>query len=393
MNEISGREITPINYQDRIRRLAASLSAGGIDAYVGTRQGSLHYLVGTFVPWRGAVIVTSSGQAELIYWAMDSERLRQEGWGLEVIEYDVSGPVFVEQLTARLKEKGLARGRIGLDLFIPGSPLSAPGLLLAQEFLDLKRLMGDAELVNGTSFIDELMLIKSSEEVERLRLAARAADVGFAAGLAAIKPGITENGVAGVIECAIRDAGSIWSWSVTGGTEVGSGHRTNFSHGVSQPATNKKIGKNEFVLLDVHPMVHLYLADMCLPIFIGQPDSEQQRLIDCWEETVDYLLYNLKPELGVATICSQALKIFSKHGLAEYGLSRFGHGLGTCARLRPFVSPRSPDILMPGMVFALGTALIRPGVGGLRLEYPVLMTENGAEPLCMTTAQVHRVNG
>ena len=58
-----------------------------------------------------------------------------------------------------------------------------------------------------------------------------------------MRVGVTENSVAGVIEKAIRDNGSTWSWAITGGTEVGSGHRTGYLHGVTQQATDKTIAK------------------------------------------------------------------------------------------------------------------------------------------------------
>lgn len=381
----------PIDYQKRIHQLATSLSDAGLDAYVGTRQASLHYLVGAFVPWRGAVVVTPSGEAELIYWAMDSERVRHEGWGIKVIDWGGGHPSFIECLSTRLHEKGLASSRIGLDLFIPGTGQEAPGLLYAHEYLELQRLMPKAILINGTDCIDSLMLIKSPAEIERLRLAAQVADVGFAAGLVATRPGATENGVAGAIEKAIREKGSTWAWAVTGGTEVGSGHRTSFQRGVTQQASDKPIEQNEFVILDLHPMVELYLADFGMPVFVGKPTREQQRLIDCWEETVNFLISALKPGTKVAEICSQALKVFSKYGFENYGLPMFGHGLGTCARLQPFLNPKSEDILSPMMVLALGTHLYEPGVGGLRLEHPVMITESGAESLCKTTPKVYFV--
>lgn len=383
----SCRPVEPIDYRDRVRRLSAALSAAGLDAYVGTRQASLHYLAGAFIPWRGAVVVTASGDAELLYWVMDAERVRQEGWGIPVIDW--AGTAFMETLAQRLAEKGLSSERIGLDLQIPGSAQMAPGLLLAQEFLDLKQLLPGASLCNGTQCIDEQMLIKEPAEIERLRMAARAADSGFAAGLAAVRPGVTENHVAGAIEMATRERGSTWAWSVTGGTEVGSGPRTAFFRGVTQQATDRKIGLNEFVILDLHPLVELYMADLGVPIFVGSPDREQQRMIDCWEETVNFLLSALGPGRRVAEVCRQAADVFDKHGLAEYGLPMFGHGLGTCARLRPFMGVKSKDVLRPGMVLALGTHLYRPPYGGLRLEYPVLITETAAEPLCETLASVY----
>ena len=73
--------------------------------------------------------------------------------------------------------------------------------------------------------------------------------------------GVTENYLAGVMEAAIRRKGSMWSWSGTGGTEVGSGERTAYAYDVTRQATEKKIGNNEFIILDVHPMIDLYMGD------------------------------------------------------------------------------------------------------------------------------------
>jgi Xaa-Pro dipeptidase len=379
----------PIDFPSRIRRLAEALSNAGVDAYLGTRRASLHYLAGAFAPWRGGVLVTSSGDAEMIYWAMDSDRVRREGWGLPVVEWGADNPGFVEMAARRLTERGLAKGRIALDISIAGTGQEAPGVLYAHELVRLEELLPDASLENGTSHIDNLMLIKAPEELARLRFAAKAADAGFAAGLNAVRPGVTENAVAGAIEEATRMMGSTWAWSITAGTEVGSGYRTAFARGVTQQATEKRIEENEFVILDLHPMIELYLADLGLPVFTGRPDKAQQRLIDCWEETVEVLLAGLRPGRAIAEVCREGLAVFAKYGLQDYGLPMFGHGLGTCARLGPFMNPKSKDTLQAGMVLALGTHLYVPGTGGLRLEYPIAITESGAEPLCRTAPRVH----
>lgn len=381
----------PIHFRNRVSNLAQALSPAGMDAYVGTRLASLHYLTGAFIPWRGAIVVTASGEAELIYWALDSERVRQESWGIRVREWGGNQPGLVDCIAAFLQEKGLAAGRIGLDLFITGAGREAPGLLFAHEFIDLQRKMPRADLRNGTEWIDQLMMIKEPEEVERLELAAEVAQYGFEAGIAVARRGVTENAIAGAIENAIRRKGSMWSWSVTGGTEVGSGYRSAFKGNVTQQATDKVVGRNEFIILDIHPMIDLYLADYALPVFLGSPSREQQQLIDCWEEIVGFFFAALKPGGKVAEICSQALNIYSKYGLQDFGLPTFGHGLGTCARLRPFLHVKSDDILAPGMVFALGTHLYQPGVGGLRLEHPVVVTETGIRSLTSMLPKVQRL--
>src|SRR3546814_6323171 len=51
----------------------------------------------------------------------------------------------------------------------------------------------------------------------------------------------------------------------------------------------------------------------------------------------------------------------------------------TCARTRPFINLRSQDVVQAGMVVALGTHLYVPKVGGMRLEFPLLVTDKGGE--------------
>lgn len=380
----------PIDFKARVRALAARLSKDGVAAYVGTRQASLHYLCGTFMPWRGAVIVTADGGCEVAYWAMDSERIRAEGCPHPV--HDFYGSGLVELIAKQLAAHGADGGIIGLDLAHPGAAQIAPGMLTAGEFLDLKAALPDAELVNGVRLIDDLMLIKSPAEVERLRRAAHVADNGYHAGVRAIRDGVTENHVAGVVEAAIRDEGSTWAWSVTGGTEVGAGERTAFYRGVTQQSTDRMIRPNEFVVIDLHPLIDLYMSDLSIPVFFGTPTRAQRDAIACWEENVALLIGTLKPDCAVRDCVGAAVAAFGKSEIGrQFGLPLFGHGLGTCARTRPFMNASSDDVLAPGMVIALGTHFYQPGVAGMRLEYPMLITEQGAEALAPTPPKVQLI--
>lgn len=381
-------DMQSIDFGARVAALAARLARENVAAYVGTRQAVLHYLCGTFMPWRGAVVVTADGNAAVVYWAMDSERVIAEGCALPVETFTGSG--LVEAIATRLAAHGAERGTVGLDLAHPGAAQIAPGMLTAGEHLDLAARLPAARLVNGVRWIDDLMLIKSPAEIERLRRAGAVADHGFRAGLAAIATGVTENHVAGVVEAAIRDHGSTWAWSVTGGTEVGAGERTSFLRGVTQQSTDRPIGRDEFVVIDLHPMIDLYLSDLSVPVFFGTPNAAQERAIAAWEDVVATMLAGLKPGRAVRDCAADGIAAFARSGLGEFGLPLFGHGLGTCARTRPFMNAGSDDVLAPGMVIALGTHFYQPGVAGMRLEYPVLIGEHGAEPLVETPAVVHR---
>ncbi len=377
-------------FQNRVQAIAANVRKAGASAYVGTRLGCLHYLGGAFMPWRGAVVVTADGACEMLYWAMDSSRVRHEGNGVPI--HDFYGQGLSSGIAEVLAKLGAQHGTIGLDLAHPGAAQIAPGMLTAGEYFELARTLPDVKFVNGVDWIDDVMLIKSPAEIALLRHAARVSDVGFRAGMAAIAEGVTENHVAGAIEQAIRDSGSVWSWAVTGGTEVGSGLRTGFLRGVTQQSSEKKIERNGFVILDLHPMIEQYLSDTSVAVYFGKPTPKHQAMIECWEDVAATMLASLQPGRPIKDCVAEGVATFARHGFADFGLPLFGHGLGTCARTRPFINATSVDTVTPGMVVALGTHLYVPGQGGMRLEYPTLITDRGAEPLVETPAKVHFID-
>ncbi|CAK7072678.1 MAG: Methionine aminopeptidase 1, mitochondrial [Desulfovibrio sp.] len=383
--------LTPIDYPARVVTIAREVESRGLDAYVVTRMAGLHYLVGAFMPWTGAVIVTAAGEARFVYWALDIERVKHEGWGMDAVPFGGGNPEYHDSVVAVLHDMGVAGGRVGFDIALEGSAQAAPGVLSACDWMEFTKRLPKATLENGMPCLEAVMLIKDAAEIERLRLAAASADAGFEAALQTIRPGVTENAVAGAVEEATRRHGSIWAWSVTGGTEVGSGPRTAFFKGLTQQATERKIQNNEIVIVDLHPMVELYIADLGLPVMLGKATREQENLMAAWEDAVATLMEGLAPGSSAKEACQKAYDRFGKYGLEAYTLPVFGHGLGTCARQRPFMSVNSTDIMREGMVLALGGHVYQPGVGGCRQEYPILIGKNGAEALCRYKNIVHRI--
>lgn len=380
----------PIDFEARRSAVAAKVEEYGCDAYLGSRSAALHYLGGVFMPWRGMVIVTKHGACRFIYWQGDSERVRLEGPPMELTTYGVND--MLDVVVRELADLGISKGKIGVDLTMYGSAQQAPGMLSASEYLELVRFLPDAELVNGINILEDVLLIKDEAELERLRLAAEAADYGYRCGLSALKPGVTENYVAGVIEKAIREKGSYWSWSGTAGTEVGGGERTAFLGGVTTISTERRFQQDEFVILDIHPAIDLYYADLSVPVFLGNPNDKQKHLIACWEETVDTVFHAIKPGVLIADVVDKGVGVFKKYGLEEFGLPGFGHGLGVCARTGPAIKSFNQSEFRTGMVMALGTHLYQPGVGGLRLEYPVTVGKEHAESLGSVPFRCHYVH-
>ena len=369
--------------------MAEKVAEKGFDAYIGTRMAALHYLGGAFMPWRGMVVVTAKGDCRFFYWVGDAARVKAEGKSIDMETYFLAD--LFDVLKGYLDQLGISKGTLGMDIVHAGNnALLAPGMLTAGEYLQMCATFPEATIKNGTDCLDEVMLIKDEAEIERLRAAAQVGDYGWQCGYEAVEVGVTENYIAGVAEAAIRRKGSMWSWSGTAGTEVGSRERTAYPFGVTRQGTERKIGPNEFVILDVHAMIDLYMGDNSVPIFIGEPNDAQKKLIECWETAVDTVFNALKPGASIADVAALGMSVYNRYGLMEYAVPSFGHGLGVCARTEPNITPMSSGILMEGMVIAMGAHLYQPGVGGMMLEYPVLIGKNGPEKLGNLELKVHR---
>ena len=68
-------------------------------------------------------------------------------------------------------------------------------------------------------------------------------------------------------------------------------------------------------------------------------------------------------------------------GLARHFIHSLGHGVGLLVHEAPTLSPKSKDVLEPGMVFTVEPGVYIKGLGGVRIEDMVLVTERGAKLL------------
>lgn len=373
------------DYKSRIFNLMKTISTDGLKAIIVTRPSVLVYFTGAFCPWRTALILVPSNEPTLITCLYDAERIRPLTWVKEIVGWDFIKPSdFVDKIIAVLKDYGINKGEIGAELDIGHSP----GVLTAKELLDLQEGMPEVNMENALGEINEVMLIKDDYEIEQLRRAAEAADVGMQAGFSALSPGISEFSLLGIIEKAMRDAGSMFTWSVTG-NELGSGYRQRYANCFTVMPSNKLIQLGDLVTIDIHPMVSGYLADLALNAVVGSPTDSVKRLAEGWEETVQVLISSLKPGRIVNDVACDVENAIQERNLDNYCIPIFGHGFGTDARIPPTVVKGNEMRLEPRMVVVAVLQITDPSVGGIRLEVPVLLTENGNEVLCKTPLKLH----
>jgi len=87
----------------------------------------------------------------------------------------------------------------------------------------------------------------------------------------------------------------------------------------------------------------------------------------------------IRPGVRASDIDKVVRKYISSKGFGRSFLHSLGHGVGLEIHEAPRVSATSAARLERGMVFTVEPGIYIKGLGGMRLEDMVLVTENGCE--------------
>lgn len=234
-----------------------------------------------------------------------------------------------------------------------------------------------------THVISELRLVKDAEEIKLIQAAARVADVGMSAAIKAVKPGVTESQIAGEAEYAMRQAGAQGFWR----TYVSSGSRTNIAHGLP---TMRKIQNGDLVMIDIHPIVNEYSADICRTVCTGKPTNKQKDAYDLYLKAQQETIAKARAGAKVSELEENL------HGVIEaagYSDNIFGppiHGVGIEFEEAPlppghafFHGEKEPPPLPANVVIAVGNCGLYMGDWAVRVEDTLVIQPEG--PLVLTS--------
>ncbi len=378
-----------IDYPGRMERIRKAMAEDGVDILLATREKSVCYISGAFVPWRSYALVASDGRIEVNTLMMDFERVKVESWlNDEVVG---SGPVMpgfslMEQAITRIKDWGYADKTVGLEL--GDSPRLAAGFLWATEYDMLRRDLPDARFENALNVIDRVSVIKEPGEIALMKRAAAICDCAQEVVREELRPGLTELEIAGIGEMAMRQLGSEFHWPITGSNEIASGERTAYAQCGCTPPTDKLLQRGDNLLVDLHSTYGHYYADLSHNYIVGKPSKEQEDLAAAYESTVNLLLTKITRGARIGDIWQEMMDHLSSIGYVQYALAAFGHGIGIVGHeWYPAITSGEEFAHLtfePNITEVAALVINKPGVGGMRLECPVLITEEGNQVLTKT---------
>ncbi len=220
----------------------------------------------------------------------------------------------------------------------------------------------------------ELKAIKSPREVAHLRKAHKITSDAMREGCAAIREGVSENKIAGIMNGTMMSEGA---HDLAFFTMVVSGPRSSLKHGYP---TERKMKRGDLVYIDMGASYHGYVADMSRTLTVGSPNPKQKEILDKAYDIHKATVKMMRPGASCSEIADRAYELAREANL-EKDTYVGGHGLGTTLFDLPVILPKVSTKLAKNMIFAYEPMIIPMKLGTAVVEDDYLVTESGVERL------------
>lgn len=233
-------------------------------------------------------------------------------------------------------------------------------------------LLGETMPVDG--LLDPFRMIKTAEELTRLRRAFALTDIAHAAAREAVRAGAREIDVWAAAHSAVQQAAG---QRVPFGNDCVVNTRANNIGGwplahVIQPGGS--------LIADFSVRVDGYWSDSCAVYYPGEPTAAQKKLHRFVADALDFAISLVRPGVAANEIDRRVRQFIAEAGYPAYP-HHTGHGIGIGTHEEPRLVSYNPTPLTAGMVIMLEPGVYFPGEAAVRLEHALLVTDSGADIL------------
>jgi len=210
--------------------------------------------------------------------------------------------------------------------------------------------------------VESLRERKDEGEIVNIRGAIAAAERALELTLPQVSVGMTELEVAGVLESALRHAGSD---GFAFPTIVASGANAALPH--AHP-TSRRIASGDFLLIDFGARVAGYCSDITRTFVVGRANDEQRDVYEIVRLANDRAVGSVRPGMTGRDADGLARGYIEDRGYGDLFGHSLGHGIGLEVHEAPRLAKTAEGPLTDGAVVTVEPGIYRPGWGGVRIE-------------------------
>ncbi len=350
-------------FEDRVAALQSTIRSKGGQALVVVNDRDIRYLTGFHGEASWAVVLAKSSKLYVLSDSRFEEEIPQQAPQATPVIRE-TGVTLVDELAKVCK-----RHRVGKLLF-PHSQVSHELRKKLAKELGAKTLVGVGHLALAQREF------KDTTEVDTIRQAVAVQEAAFLETCEYLKPGMTEGEVCGYLEMQMRKRGAD---GPAFETIVGAGPNSSKPH---YTPGQGKLKKNDIVLVDWGACVGGYRSDMTRVVALGRMPGKIKEIYQIVLDAHLAAVEKIAPGVPYAEVDAASRDLVKKAGFGERFRHGLGHGIGLDIHEQPRFNPDSEGELQPGQVVTIEPGIYLPGIGGVRLEDDILVTETGHEVLC-----------
>ena len=370
-------------HQEQRQRTQELLAAKGIDRALFASFNSVKWLTGftptlqtgpNFFAGGPPLVWYEDGHFTLIVvdtFTAAAEAFDQEPDGTLVtyLGYTIEQPIAGgDHLTAALRQvfsQSSGSGVVGLE---------EQGVTVLARNLLYDAFEGEVAFEPIDSELESLRMVKTDEELVKLRENFALTDLGHAIARQAVATGKREIDIWTAMHTAIQEKAGR---RVPFGNDCIVGRR---EENIGGWPLDHEIQPNDSLIVDLSTILYGYWSDSCATYYPNEPTPQQVAMHNTVAEALDFGISLIKPGAVAKEIDQKVRQFIADAGYPVYP-HHTGHGVGVSGHEGPRIVPYNDEVLETGMVILLEPGIYLPGETGVRLEDAMLVTSDGVEIL------------
>jgi Xaa-Pro aminopeptidase len=343
----------------------ARLEELGVDALLVTAPVNVRYLTG-FTGSNGQLLIAP----DLALFLTDgryTERSRHEAPDVDRFTYERS---YRDELARRVGASGIAR--LGLEA----------GAMTVADHAKLEAALPDVRTVALDGSVEAGRIVKDDDERELLRRAQAATGAAFETALDTFVLGMSEQRAARELERLLLDEGAdgaAFDPIVAFGECAAEPHHD---------PSHRILEEGDVIKLDFGALVGGYHADMTRTVAFGAPATELRKIHDVVREAQLAGVDAVRAGVRGSDVDDACRTVIDDAGYGERFVHGTGHGVGLEIHEAPWLGRGRDDPLPAGAVVTVEPGIYVPGLGGVRIEDMVEVTDDGGRVIGNATREL-----
>ena len=361
-------------YARRLETLRGDIAAAGLNAFVAFGPENINYLTGHDTPayqYMQACLVTHEEPPVNLVRSIDASNTLLRSWSRRAVAYDDQDDP-VATLVALVRE-----------LLPPGARIGAEDrafFVTPRRYCQLAEALDSGGYVLiGCNLIEQRRLIKSDEEMEKVRSASRITARAMRVAIDTSADGVDENVI----------AAAVWAELVGQGGEfpglppfIVSGPRSSLGHATW---SGRRLVKGDALNFEIPGVVGRYVAPLFRTGSVGPALSEMRAIEAACLSSLDLLLSAIRPGVCIADLHRLNADNFANRGFTLGHRTGYSVGVGYAPDWGEgdtlSIMDGERGELAAGMVFHLVPGIYVPGRMAVVISETIAVTAIGCETI------------